>query len=117
MTLRAYRQGDVVVREEVSLSWVLEHAIKSADFRRGLETEKWAPRIVADPKITGRNGHDHRLIPTSSLTIIIWTSRDTFDVYGSFKLVHPEHGTMEIPHGIWSVYRTREWPMEEPRGD
>jgi len=113
--LRAYRQGDVVVREAPTMTWDLEKATASVEYVQELMKREWRPKIEKCPKITGRNGHDHQIIPASSFTIII-TVWDGFEIFGPFKLVHPEHGTMEIPHGIWSVYRIREWP-ERPRGD
>lgn len=88
---KVYRQGDVIVRETF---------VEEAEKRELKKSD------VKTLELSGETGHKHSIsghVKNGSYgrTLLLLEAPD--------KMTHPQHATLEIPEGVYEVYRTREY--------
>jgi len=91
---RVFRQGDVVLIEEVPRSLVLEERFDRLEIR-------------------GETGNAHVL--EAPVVLDPLTDRQYVEVKEPTPLTHPEHATLIIPPGTYRVTTVRDWRYN--RGD
>lgn len=97
-TARVYRQGDVLVKEIGN-----EDAIFYTTHMKGSK--------ITTLEISGETGQKHRISghvsANSSGTLLLLEESGT--------MTHPQHEPLNLPEGLYQVYRTREYDEERER--
>jgi len=94
-----YRHGDLMLEK-------LEALPKSIQ-------KKLPHTILAHGEITG---HTHRIAEVHVANVYQTPTDLVLEVHGEFaSLVHDEHDTIQVPRGIYRVWRQREYSPEEIR--
>lgn len=87
-----YRHGDVLIRRIVAIP-------KDAQKRVGA--------ILAHGEVTG---HSHRIQPSNAIQLWVHSNELFLEVQQTgATLVHEEHRPIELPQGIYRVWRQREY--------
>ncbi|MDA4112223.1 MAG: hypothetical protein OK439_06755 [Thaumarchaeota archaeon] len=87
---KVYRQGDVLVRE-TEIDGSLKRELSSSEKQE----------LV----ISGETGHNHSIRghyrQSDGLTLLLLDEAS--------QMTHPQHATLDLPSGLYEVYRTREF--------
>jgi hypothetical protein len=98
--MNMYRQGDVLIFEGGSSAITLSH-------------EEVLDRVLAYGEATG---HAHRIVGAGAH---LYASSEGGDmvlaVQTSARVVHEEHGAIDLPAGVYVVRRQREYAPDEVR--
>lgn len=87
-----FQQGDII----------LEKVVRLPD-----DCKKLGHLVLAEGEVTG---HKHEVLPQGNLIKLVEKDGQMFvKSKVDFKVKHDEHGTIEIPDGIYKVRKVREY--------
>lgn len=100
MTTKMWRQGDLLIQE---IQMIPEKA----------KGKKQKSLTILASKLSG---HAHRFAEKKTCRIFRSAEDWYIDVFAeSANLIHPEHGTIELPTGCYRIWRQREYTREGTR--